>query len=153
MCKDIGRFHLLIGKRGISIKWSLGRNHFSPLCFPCSSALVLVANEEIQGLRIKHLHLGGELSLPEKPNSTRKITKLMMDITMVCLSRENPLCLAAMEAPSHSLELMGWERPQVGGILWFSDSGSGLGGKFVVLLGYQLFRPSSFPVSSLTIMR
>lgn len=36
----------------------------------------------------------------------------MMDTTMAWLSQGNLHCLAALEAPSHSLELMGWELPR-----------------------------------------
>lgn len=38
---------------------------------------------------------------------------------MVWSCQENLHFLAALEAPSHSLELMGWEPPEGGGILWF----------------------------------
>lgn len=92
--------------------------------------MVLVSNEEIQGFGLKNFHLGGgvppkceipenspKYEIPKKPNCTRKISKLMMDTIMGWSSQENLHCLAALEAPSHSLELVGWGPPQAGGIL------------------------------------
>lgn len=76
-----------------------------------------------------------------------------MDTTMAWLSQGNLHCLAALEAPSHSLEFMGWEKLIFIRQEESSGSGSGLGGKFVVVPVTQSQKKGISFIPSLTIMR